>query len=241
MPLLITLGLGLFFLIGIIVVRFVRNEELVEIFSISIAAGALTALLVFDLVPEILEAFSGVRILIALGFAVLGVIILKVLDHFVPDHDHGGEHHHDHETMVHIGIMSVVAITIHNLVEGMTVYSIASQSVGSGVSLLIGVGLHNIPMGLLIYSTVKHEKTRKYVILAVTVFSTFIGGLLMMFIEPLLTESVIAALVSIALGMVVFILVFELIPSIVRSKKPVPAVIGAVLGIGFVLLSLLLE
>ena len=39
----------------------------------------------------------------------------------------------------------------------MTVYSVASQSLKSGITLALGVALHNVPMGALIYSTLKRE------------------------------------------------------------------------------------
>ena len=54
--------------------------------------------------------------------------------------------------------MSSVAIILHNIIEGMAVYSMAAESLNVGVMIAFGVGLHNIPMGMIIYSTLVKEK-----------------------------------------------------------------------------------
>ena len=60
MGLLITFILGLFFLVGVLFVHFQKNTKVIEFYSISIALGTMTALVLFDLVPEMLEHMEGV-------------------------------------------------------------------------------------------------------------------------------------------------------------------------------------
>lgn len=239
MALLITFLLGLFFVVGIVVIRLV-NRQIVEHISISLAAGALIAMAVFDLIPEVIEGASEAGIIRQVVFVLLGILILKVLDTFVPEHDSHDETNDD--SMIHIGVMSAVAITLHNIIEGMTVFNIAGRDILAGASLGVGVGLHNIPMGMLIYATLKRERgIKKYGLLGVTVVSTFIGGLLMMALSPFLTEAVLASFVCITLGMVIFIVLFELIPSILHSSKKITSVIFIVLGFAIVVLSSVFE
>ena len=91
--------------------------------------------------------------------------------------------------------------------EGMTVYSVASQSINSGITLALGVALHNIPMGALIYSTLESEsRGKRNSILLLSSFSTFFGGLLMMALSSILSPSFFIVLMSLALGMVMYIL-----------------------------------
>ena len=162
MGLLITFILGLFFLIGVLLVCFQKNTKVIELYSISIALGTMTALVLFDLVPEMLEHMEGISFIWILLLILLGIGILKGLDHFVPDHDdHEAPHKCSEENLIHIGIVSLVAIVLHNIIEGMAVYSLTIESVKMGVLVALGVGLHNIPMGMVIATTMEHEPKKK--------------------------------------------------------------------------------
>lgn len=238
MALFITLFLGLFFMAGALLIKLVRDEHTVSVISIAAALGALVSMAVSDLIPDILEEYSGTGLISALIFTVLGVIILILLDHFVPEHESSNED----GNMSHIGFMSVLAISLHNIIEGMTVYSITTQSMPMGLSLAVGVGLHNIPMGMLIFTSLRKEaKSKKYFVMSLATLSTFIGGLIMLLISDSLNNSVVSALLCIALGMVIYIVFFELLPHIIHHKEYKKSIIGFILGILFVLASMLFE
>lgn len=239
--LVVTFFLGLTFLLGMVAVRLASSkEELVEHLSLSMAFGAMVAIAFFDLIPEILEETIGYGSFLAALCVVVGIVMLKLLDHFIPEHE--GDELTEQGNLVHIGVMSAIAIVLHNIVEGMTVYSVASLSLKSGISLAVGVGLHNIPMGMFIYSTIEHEgKSRKILILGLSVLSTFVGGVLMALVGPLLGDSFVPYLTSIALGMVIYILVFELLPNVISAKNLKLGIPGSLLGFLLVLLSMLFE
>lgn len=241
MGLLITFVLGLFFLVGALIIRLTTKKELIEHLSIAMAFGAMIAIGVFDLIPDIIEEYEVKQLWLPVIFILVGVGMLKLLDRFIPEHNDSGEEE-TLENLVHIGFIAAVAISIHNIVEGMTVYSMALQSTRESFSLAIGVGLHNIPMGMLIYSTLEKEHGfKKNFVLAISVLSTFVGGILMALVSPFLTEGVISALVCVALGMVIYILLFELFPSIYHEKNKRVSIIGTVLGVCIVFLSMLFE
>lgn len=243
MALLIVFFLGLFFLIGALIVRVAGKNNLAEHISISLALGAMLAVIVFDLVPDIYESFDIKQLWIPVLFIIAGVVILKVLDKFIPDHE--SSHSGREENLVHIGIISTVAIVLHNVIEGMTVYSVSVGSVREGLSLAMGVGLHNIPMGMLIFTAVRSEKRyKKGIILALLSLSTFVGGVLMLLVQPYLTETIVASLVALALGMVLYIVFFELMPSLFEFKGKrgvLLTILFSFAGFGIVLLSLLFE
>ena len=166
MGLLITFVLGLFILIGVFLVKISKNTKLIENLSISVALGCMISLAVSDLFPEIYETFSN-KIYLIIIFVVIGVLILKLLDIFIPEHDHehGLSHECTEENLLHIGIVSTIAIVLHNIIEGMAVYSITTESVKVGLLMALGVGLHNIPMGMVIYSTLKKEDKKKRILM----------------------------------------------------------------------------
>ena len=227
MGLLITFVLGLFILIGVFLVKISKNTKLIENLSISVALGCMISLAVSDLFPEIYETFSN-KIYLIIIFVVIGVLILKLLDIFIPEHDHehGLSHECTEENLLHIGIVSTIAIVLHNIIEGMAVYSITTESVKVGLLMALGVGLHNIPMGMVIYSTLKKEdKKKRILMILLSTISTFIGGLLMALISSLISDFVIGILLCLTLGMIIYIVFFELLPHVLHSKNKVLSII----------------
>ena len=217
MGLLITLLLGLFFVVGAFFTKFSKNTKNVENLSISIALGTMSSLIIFDLFPEMFEHMEGESIVLIIILILCGVLVLKMLDIFVPEHDHNHSMHHNcsDENLLHIGIVSLVAIVLHNVIEGMAVYNIANESFRSGLLIALGVGLHNIPLGMIITETLyegnKNKKKTSLVVILISL-STFIGGLLMLLLNDYFTINIQGIILSITLGMLVFISIFELLP-----------------------------
>lgn len=244
MGLIITFLLGIFFLAGAALIHLAKNSEWIEQLSVSLAFGSMSALVILELLPEVIEEFAREHLLAAIITIVAGIAGLRILDHFIPDHDGhieaGSKDHHDN--MVHIGIISAIAIILHNTVEGMTVYSLTLESIRQGALLSLGVGLHNIPMGMLIYTSLeKEKKSKRYLIIALTALSTFLGGLLMSFISPLLNEFVLGILICITLGMILYIIFFELISDLLRRKHWPLSAAGTIIGVLILLVSTLME
>ena len=243
MGLLITFVLGLFFLLGVLFIHLGKNTKLIELLSISIALGTMTSLIVLDLIPEMLEHMEGISFIWIFLLIVLGIGLLKGLDLFVPDHDdHDAPHKCSEENLVHIGIVSLIAIALHNVIEGMAVYSLSVESVKTGLLIALGVGLHNIPMGMVIGTTMEHE-SKKHKILAygLATLSTFIGGLLMLLIHNVVSDFVIGILICITLGMILYIVLFELIPHLLHAKDKKTTIIGVLIGVAIIILSSLFE
>lgn len=244
MGLIITFLLGIFFIIGFLFVKFGKNTKKVEMLSISIALGTMSCLIVFDLIPEMFEHLEGLPFIYMILLVLLGVVCLKILDLFVPDHDHEHGLHHDcsEENLLHIGIVSLVAIVLHNIIEGMAVYSLAMEDVRTGLLVALGVGLHNIPMGMVIASTLDSEPRRKQILsIVVATLSTFLGGIIMLLVESIISDFVIGVLICITLGMIFYIVLFELIPHVLHSENKKLSLLGIIIGIGIILITTLFE
>lgn len=233
MELLITFLLGLFFLIGLLVVRINKNNKLIENISIAVAFGTMTGLMIFDIGPEVKEHMENTSFWIVLLFVLIGIGVLKLLDIFIPEHDDGNlKESEKDENLVHIGIVSLIAVSLHNLIEGMATYSMLCEDFRSGLLVALGVGLHNIPMGMVIGATLENEPTYKKIIAEIfAVFSTFVGGLVMMFIKPYISDFFVGALISVTLGMLIYIAFLELLPHILHDKKDrKKMIIGVIIG-----------
>ena len=237
-----TLELGLFILIGsLISIYFKKNKHIID-FSIGLAFGVITMLLLTDIIPEIIEALSLSKIYIFIIFTALGFILLELLDKYIPDHNESGK-----DNLTHIGIISALALGIHNIIEGMAVYSTVLLDASLGKLLLIGVGCHNLPLGIVIGSTLFTSNKNKYksiLLILLISLTTFIGGLIMYFLNlNTINPLVQGILLSITLGMLIFIDIDELIPRINRSlktKNKVYTIIGILFGIIILGISLLI-
>lgn len=236
MALAVTLLAGAFFLLGAFVAWRARDVHAIEGYSIAIAFGSLALVAMLDLVPEFMEAVEAISLPVALGLVVAGILVLVAMDRLLPDHHHAED---GEEGASHIGAMAVVAISVHNLAEGAAIYAIASQDITAGLMLALGVGMHNAPMGMLVYTTLETSRSRGVAFLAAAALSTFVGGLVMFLLGGAIDEAVMLGVVCIALGMVLYILFDELLPSMIRGKNPIRSLVGVAIGAAFVLVGLL--
>ena len=123
LALFITFLLGVFILIGTIISFFIRKQGKVLDFIFAFALSLLTMLIILDLLPEIIEHLGITYIYLFLLFGMLGLLVFKVIDDFIPLHeDHKLTKNEVKKNYVHIGLLATIALIIHNIVEGMAIY-----------------------------------------------------------------------------------------------------------------------
>ena len=247
MGLLITFILGLFIILGSIIVFIFKNNKKITNFSVSLALTVIIMLIVVELIPEVYEIFTeeydNIKSIIGIiATSIIGMSILKLLDIFIPDHDHSCHDEKCHDSLVHIGLISSIALILHNIVEGMAVYTATEASFSTGALIAIGVGLHNIPMGMIITSSLyenNKSKKRTLIIVSLIALSTFIGGLTMALIGSHISELVEGVILGITLGMLIYIAVLELLPKVFTIKKEKETIVGLILGILIIIIAIL--
>lgn len=250
--LLITLLVGLFILVGAILGNILKNNKKFIDISIGLALGVMILLLILDIIPEAYELLSDsidyklVTIAILLISGLVGFLGLKLLDSFVPHHEHESLHHHNHkndkchnEHLEHVGILASIAVIIHNIIEGMTLYVTTIQDFKSGILLCIAIGLHNIPLGIIISTTLQSKK--EIIINSIVLsLSTFVGGLMVFFVSDIVSNGLVGILLSITFGMLSYIIILELLPQIIYNKNKKYNIFGIVLGVLIIIISSLL-
>lgn len=250
MGLIITLGLGLFIILGGLFVLGTKNNKKFIIFSLSFAFSVMIVLIATDLFPEALELFQEesdllLSLCLMTVFVVIGFLILFLLDHFVPDHeDDLTTTKDDKDNLKHISLVSSIALVIHNIVEGMAVYLLTSSSLNAGLMASIGIGLHNIPLGMVIASTyfasVKDKKKTFFYLLGVSL-STFLGGLLVFLFQPTSIPPLLEGItLSITMGMLFYIVLLELLPKVIHTKDKKATLLGLVAGFVLLILSIMI-
>lgn len=235
--LLTTLLLGIFIFIGALIALLIKRKEKVVDFSLGLAFGVLIMLGITHMLPEIIETLGLKYIYLFIIFTAIGYLLLKLLDKFIPDHDDDGKMtaHERKENLVHIGIITSLAIVLHNIIEGSAVYSSIISNASLGMSLTLGIGFHNIPLGMVIAGTFhqSNQSISKTLLSVLLVsLSTFAGGLLMFFLGINSISPVISGiLLSITLGMLIYITFTELFPRIKETKNKKQATIGIIIGV----------
>lgn len=231
--LLLTVITGVFFLMGILFNKICKGNKNINILSIALSFVILLYLIIFDILPEISESFN----FYALLFILLGLVLLKILDFFVPQHDH---HHKDkndnkkeHDNHLnHIGTITIIALLLHNILENMALYNVAIKDFKSGMFMCLGIGLHNLPLGFQIGSNLKKENNFNIFILTI---SGLVGGLINLFIGNI-SEVITTYLLSFTLGMLIYLTVFELFKEMIENIKNRYTYYGIILGVIIIIL-----
>ena len=229
---LVTLFSGLSFFIGYLITRIVKDEKKLIIFAVGFAFSIIIGLCMFDMLEEALEMNN---ILLMLVCMIGGVIILKILDLFVPEHEHhhSGSHHADH--IEHIGVISALALFLHNMIEGTAIYTTSLSDIKVGLFMALGVSCHNIPFGIQTSSLVRNRKER-FNLLTILALSSIVGVLFISIFNISISELVSQILISIAFGMLIYIAFFELLCEVKEHIKKKELIFGLISGIIVILL-----
>lgn len=243
--LLTTLLLGVFIIIGALVAFLIKRKERVVDFSLGLAFGVIVMLILTHMLPETIELLGLKYIFIFLIFTILGYMILRLLDNFIPDHDDDGkgmDKEELKENLIHIGVITSVALVLHNIIEGMAVYSTVLSDASLGLAVTLGIGFHNIPLGMVIAGTFyqSNENIYKSILNILLVsLSTFAGGLVMFFLGLSSISPIISGiLLSVTLGMLIFISMTELLPRIKNTKNKKVTYLGITIGVIIQLIAL---
>ena len=236
LALFITFLLGLFIIIGVIIAFFLKKKSKVLDFIFAFAFSLLVMLIILDLLPEAIEHLSLKNMHLFLLFTMLGLLLFKVLDNFIPEHaDHKLTVKEEKENIMHIGLLATIALIIHNIVEGMAIYLTSCNDISLGLMMSIGVGLHNIPLGIIITATLNMSNNKKpvkyYACLGSLVISSFVGGLIPYLLNiNTVNETVIGSLLALTLGMLLYIIIFELFPKVIKTKDKKITLAGIITG-----------
>ncbi|MDD4706146.1 MAG: ZIP family metal transporter [Bacilli bacterium] len=233
--LLITLIVGMFFLLGTFISLYTKNQKNLISFSVGISFIVLILLIIIDILPESIELFSSNKFLKIMLGVIIGLGILYILDRFIP-------HHHDNKknNLVHIGIMTSIAIIIHNIIEGAGIFSVAQTNLKAGLIYAFGVILHNIPFGIKITAMLKDtnkNKMWKYIFLLI--ISPLIGGLSIYIFNDFLSDEKIGYVLSITIGMIIYIVFFELL-KLLKNNFNKYSIWGILIGILLMLIGLVI-
>lgn len=214
------------------------------------ASGVMVAASVWSLlIPAMeMEASKGAWAVLpaAVGF-LLGMGFLLLLDELTPHLHLGSNTPEGMRSHLSRTTMLALAVTIHNLPEGMAVGVVFAGAEGgvtnlshaSALAVSIGIAIQNIPEGAIISMPMRaagNSRWRSFLIGSLSGAVEPVGGLAVVLLASLMTPA-LPYLLAFAAGAMFYVVVEELIPESSEGKHSNLSTIG--FAIGFVLMMVL--
>ena len=230
-------------------VFFLRREPhfLVQRSLTGFAAGVMTAASVWSLLIPAMEQSAAMGRLsfipAAVGFA-LGILFLLILDQVIPHQHMNSDTPEGHRSTLGKNTMLFLAVTLHNIPEGMAVGVVyaglasggANIAAASALALSLGIAIQNFPEGAIISMPLRSSgmgKGKAFLLGtlsgAVEPVAAVLTVLLSVFVVPVLPY-----LLSFAAGAMIYVVVEELIPEM--SGEPHSNIGTVAFAAGFIIM-----
>ncbi|MBQ9440183.1 MAG: ZIP family metal transporter [Paludibacteraceae bacterium] len=214
------------------------------------ASGVMVAASVWSLLIPAIEsgADKGAWAVMpaAAGF-LFGIVFLLAIDELTPHLHVGTDTPEGPRSHLSRTAMLALAVTIHNLPEGMAVGVVlagalqgtAGLSMSAAVAVSLGIAIQNIPEGAIISMPMRaagNSRSKSFAIGSLSGIVEPLGGLLVLCLSAWLTP-ILPYLLAFAAGAMLYVVVEELIPEASQGKHSNLSTIG--FAIGFVLMMVL--
>ncbi len=184
-------------------------------FILEFAAGLMTAIICFDLIPESLNIIGISLSIIGIFIGILSMIYCNKL---VSKYSINSNLNSTKSSMFETGIIIAIGLAIHNFPEGLAIGAGFESSNSLGLKLAIAIALHDIPEGISIALPLKVSGSNKLKAILITTLSGLTTGIGAFFgvIIGNISQYLIGLSLSFAAGCMLYIVACELIP---ESKK----------------------
>lgn len=239
-------------LIGSAFVFFMKKEMpvLLQKALLGFASGIMVAASVWSLLIPSMEMSAGEGICTvlpaAIGF-IAGMGFLLAVDYLTPHLHIGDESPEGLKARISKTAMLALAVTIHNIPEGMAVGVVIAGSLQDGIGIApaaamataIGIAIQNIPEGAIISMPMRaagNSRRKSFLIGGLSGIVEPIGAVLVILLASLMTP-ILPYFLAFAAGAMLYVVVEELIPEASVGQHSNISTIG--FAIGFVLMMVL--
>lgn len=178
-----------------------------------------------------------------------GVFIIALIDKLIPE----VENPHNMKTMdsspakkklMRMGIMTALAIGIHNFPEGLATFTAALNDPSLGIAIAVAIAIHNIPEGIAVSVPIYYatgDKKKAFKLSFLSGLSEPVGALIgYLILMPFLNDVVFGILFASVAGIMVFISLDSLLPTAREYGEAHLSIYGLVAGMIVMAVSLLL-
>ncbi|RMQ41670.1 Zinc transporter ZIP [Pseudomonas cichorii] len=226
---------------AVMAVAFRNISQRTQDIMLGFAAGMMLAASSFSLILPGLAAareitgngpLAAATVVTGLG---LGVLLMLGLDHFTPhEHESVGRQGPNADRINRVWLF-VLAITLHNLPEGMAIgVSFAGGDMNVGLPLTTAIAIQDIPEGLAIALALRATGLSAFKAMLVAIGSGLMEPLGSMIGLGISSGFAIAYPLSLGLaaGAMIFVVSHEVIPETHRNGHQTSATLGLMLGFG---------
>lgn len=249
----VTLLAGLATLVGGLLILFFKQPSYRMLsFGLAFSAGAMIYVSLTEILNKSIDSFSQVLAsnqAFGLGTFtfLLGMVLVILLDKFIPNPHVLIENHSDgidRQKLNRMGMLTLFAITAHNLPEGLATFFATLESPTLGAPLAVAIAIHNIPEGIAIALPVYMATQSK----KMACIATFISGLAeplgailgYTILAPIMSDMVYGWVFGMIGGVMVFLALDELLPTAKEYAQGHETVYGLVAGMSILAMSLVL-
>lgn len=231
MSILASLIASLFLMTGLLISFGFRKTDRFLQFMMASTLGLGASLIMVELLPDassqIGQMFEKNKFVLLIGYILIGVIIIKLCDIFLPDHNLTKDNKKNH--YLHIGLITSIPVMIYNIIVGMKI-SMADNPLMLG----FGLGICNIVFGLLLSGLLFKSLNKKNLIIAISLIasSSLIGTIFHILLSGYfdVTNSIMTILETVNLGMIIYIILNELFLNLLNVKNTYITVLGIIFG-----------
>lgn len=239
-------------LLGAAFVFFMKRQmsQLLQKTLLGFASGVMVAASVWSLLIPGMNMTDGegwARVMpVAVGF-LCGIAFLLMLDHITPHLHIGEDRPEGPRSHLSRTAMLTLAVTIHNLPEGMAVGVVVAGamqgdlgiSAAGATAMSIGIAIQNIPEGAIISMPMRAEgnsRLRSFAIGSLSGVVEPIGAMAVILLASAITPAM-PYMLAFAAGAMIYVVVEELIPEASEGEHSNLSTIG--FGVGFALMMVL--
>ena len=240
-PFILALIAGLATGIGGLIV-FILKEITAELmaFMLAMAAGVMLLVSIFDLWFERGLEFGFMPITMSFG---VGVGIVYAVSYLTSRNDEEVELTRE-KKLYKSGILTAIALAIHNFPEGLAMGVAVLDSAQYGVVLMAAIALHNIPEGIAVAAPIQAGnggRLKATMIAMATGLTEPLGALFaLLVLGSILTPLMVGCSLAFVGGIMTVVAYKELIPQAMEQNRPKHMIVGAVFGAAVMQMSLLL-
>ena len=154
------------------------------------------------------------------------------------------EHLDSHTHIKRAGILTAIAIAIHNFPEGLGTFLVSSQDLTLGITVALAIALHNIPEGIAVALPIYHATGKKRLAIWYSFWTGMtepIGALIGLgLLSWFLPQMFVGFLMAVVVGIMIYIAFDTLLPLSHEYGDWHYAIAGVMSGIIVIWASLLL-
>ncbi|MFU8857455.1 MAG: zinc transporter ZupT [Deferrisomatales bacterium] len=234
--------------------------------ALGFSAGVMVYVSFVEIFPKAEEALTaglgevwGGWVTVGAFFA--GIALIGVIDRLVPKYENPHEMHaieemeqrlealprdeaHDFAKLRRMGILTALAIAVHNFPEGLATFTAALTDPALGVAIAVAVAIHNIPEGIAISVPIyfaTRSRRKAFVLSFLSGLAEPVGAVAgYLLLLPFLGPATLGVAFAGVAGIMVFISLDQLLPAAQEFGEHHLSITGFVVGMAVMGLSLLL-